>query len=207
MKEKILNQKQKSLWAKLTGVKEVSGFYMAGGTALALQLGHRESVDFDFFSDKSKSTENIIVGLKKLGGLTILDQSNDHLNAILNGVKVSYFHYPYTLIAAAHNHNGMLIADIKDILPMKLIAVSQRGVKKDFIDIFEAINVGWSIEAIFELLPIKFPGVSYSKTHILKGLTFFDDAEADEMPKMFTEASWDDIKRRLRAEVKKIIVR
>ena len=203
MNEKILCKLQKELWAKISGVS--SSFYLAGGTALALHLGHRESIDFDFFIQEEFSPEKLLKKLKKIGVVNVLDQSESHINIIINSVKVSYFHYPYQLIEDCKSYKNINIAQIKDILPMKLIAVSQRSVKKDFIDIYAAIKNGWALDYMFELLSRKFSGISYNHVNILKGLTYFEDAEKDEMPKVLDDIAWEDVKLTLEKEALRIL--
>ena len=97
----------------------------------------------------------------------------------------------------------MLLAALSDIACMKLIAVSQRGTKKDFIDVYELIQSGMNLTSQFDALERKFSSVSYNKLSILKSLTYFVDAENDAMPKMHKPYGWEDVKKELRALSKK----
>ena len=97
----------------------------------------------------------------------------------------------------------MPLAALSDIACMKLIAVSQRGTKKDFIDVYELIQSGMNLTSQFDALERKFSDVSYNKLSILKSLTYFVDAEGDAMPKMLKPYGWDEVKTELRALCKK----
>lgn len=203
MKETILSPAQQRLWAKLSGAKWLDSFYLAGGTALALQLNHRESVDFDFFSASEFNNTFIQKKLSELGKLEILSTLPGTINGILASVKISFFHYPYETLSPPQDFDGLPIASLSDIACMKLIAVSQRGTKKDFIDVYELIQSGMNLSAQFDALERKFSKVAYNKLSILKSLTYFADAESDMMPKMHKSYGWEDVKRELRALSKK----
>ena len=194
----ILPKIQQTLWEKLVGVKLVKEFYLAGGTAAALHLGHRESIDFDFFTEVEFPAGKLLEQLAELGQLSVEQQDSNTLLGTLAGVKVSFFKYPYPLLAETTKLNGIKVAGLSDIVPMKLIAVSQRGTKKDFIDVFYLLEAGWSLEAMFEVVEKKFKGVHYNKLQILKSLTYFEDAERDPEPRMLGEFSWERCKEKIR---------
>ena len=207
MKIETLPKIQRQLWKQLAGIKEVRPFYLAGGTAMALHLGHRESIDFDFFRSDSFNPTQLIQTLSKLGGIRIESESENTLVAFLSNVKVSFFQYPYPLIAPPHTCAGISVADLKDIASMKIIAIAQRGVKKDFIDVHALLAAGWNFEAIFRCVDQKFTDQKYNKMHLLKSLTYFKDAEGDPNPKMLKPVSWEAVKRDLEAAVEKFTLR
>ena len=201
----ILPEIQKKVWAKLAGVELLDNFYLAGGTALAVQLEHRESIDFDFFSANKFNPQKIIHSLSSTGELEINDQSEDTINASFDNVKLSFFHYPYPLIETVISYEGLKIADIKDIIPMKLIAISQRGSKKDFIDIYECFKAGWNLEAMFDAVDEKFKTVKYNKMLLIKSLTYFKDAESESMPIMRRKLDWELLKQEITSLVENYI--
>jgi len=202
MKIKILPKIQRNLWEQLAGVKEIKPFYLAGEAALVLHLGHRESIDFDFFQPDPFHSVQIVQALSTLGALRIESQTEDTLIATLSGVKVSFFQYPHPMIAPLHVCDGISVANLKDIAAMKIIAIAQRGVKKDFMDLHALLNAGWNFEAIFQCVELKYSNQKYNKMHLLKCLTYFEDAEHDPNPKMLMPVSWPTVKRDLQAAVK-----
>ncbi|SHG43589.1 Nucleotidyl transferase AbiEii toxin, Type IV TA system [Thermosyntropha lipolytica DSM 11003] len=182
-------------------VLEEKGFYLAGGTGLALQLGHRLSEDLDFFTTQNFSSSEIISRFKEQE-VKIIDEAPDTLHLLFKNQKISFFYYPYPPLYSFAFFPNCPIANYLDIATMKLIAISQRGAKKDFIDLYFIITKkNLSLSLLFTLLEKKYP-VKYSKLHILRSLTFFEDAEGDPMPLMnrgtkFTplaEEEWELIK-------------
>lgn len=119
---------------KISRVPElVENFYMAGGTALALQLGHRKSFDIDLFSEKNFNVEKYSQVILSLDG-KILREEKGTIDAIIDGVKLTLLYYPYKLLENFHLIEKIKVADVKDIVCMKVVAISQRADKKDFIE-------------------------------------------------------------------------
>lgn len=197
MWHEILTGTQRKLWGKLAGADLIADFYLAGGTAAALRLGHRESVDFDFFTEKEFSIDSIAATITKLSTVTIEQSDTGTLHTIMDSVRTSFLSYHHPLIAPAQNCNGIQIADLYDIIPMKLIATAQRGMRKDFYDIYAFFEAGWSLDAMFEAMERKFVNVHYNRLHILKSLTYFKDADEDEQPRSLTGTKWKEVKERL----------
>lgn len=202
---RVLPKIQRDLWAKLAGADLFKPFYLAGGTALALRLEHRESIDFDFFSLAPFGNEALIGKLRPLGELEVIESSPGTLHVRMLGVKTSFFSYPYPLLYPVDESAGIRIADLGDIAVMKLIAISQRGARKDFIDLHAILRAGWNLQVLFDLLPKKFPGVSYNRLHLLKSLTWFEDAESDPPPRLKAKVSWENVKRELELEARKMV--
>ncbi len=172
----------------------MKNFYLAGGTGLALQIGHRKSIDFDFFSQKSFNTRHFIIQLKKSGDFTLINEDKDTVNGILYETKVSFFLYDYPLLWDRKSFKGIKIADIKEIGLMKFTAIAGRGTKKDFIDLYWIGQNIISLEKLFSFFDKKFDK-TYSLYHILKSLTYFEDAERDKKPKMLKPVEWQEVKR------------
>jgi len=194
MKKKIFPNQQKKAWEKLIGVKELKGFYLAGGTAIALHLGHRESIDFDFFNEHEFKNQTIINALSKNATITDVQASIGTLHGTFEQSRISFLHYPYPMLTKPNVLDGIAVADLRDIVPMKLIAIAQRGAKKDFVDLFALLNNGWNLDAMMQALDQKFTNVNYNKMHILKSLSFFDEADQEPMPKMLIAVDWEEIK-------------
>ncbi len=172
----------------------VSGFCLAGGTALALELGHRISVDLDFFSVNNFSTQKIADKLKTIGHLEISSQDEDTLNGSLDGVKISFFYYPYPFLFPTKKYNDIALADERDIAGMKILAISDRGSKKDFIDLFVLLKI-YSLEDVLKFFNEKYKDYNYNMLHILKSLIYFFDADLDPEPVYINPLNWIEVKK------------
>ncbi|MFH1262857.1 MAG: nucleotidyl transferase AbiEii/AbiGii toxin family protein [Pseudomonadota bacterium] len=192
--------------AKSLGAALGERFYLAGGTAIALQLRHRISLDLDLFSGtnelRDRDRDSILRALRPAGGLEVVENSEGTLNLRIDGAAVSLFHYPYPLVhVVAGKWQGLPVADLRDIGAMKLSAVVGRGSKKDFIDLFFlAKKLG--LRASLETAEGRFrdhPGFTIAA---LKALVYFEDAEKESMPRMRKPADWEEMKRFFRREVR-----
>ena len=205
MNKNILPKVQQKVWNKLTAFDPLKNFYLAGGTAVALRLEHRESIDFDFFTEDDFDSEKIAFSLGKLGKFSAQSIGQGTLLGMLDGVKISFFKLDYGLLGPGDLLDGISVALLQDLAVMKLIAIAQRGTKKDFVDMYEIINSGFTIGAMLELAEKKLGGVNWSKAHYLKSLTYFDDAEEDEMPKMLKTRTWKKIRQFLESTVREYL--
>ena len=203
MYEEILKQKTKLVFSKIAKIKAINSFYLAGGTALALQLGHRESIDLDWFSEKPFSTKDLKKELSKLGSLKIDSEEKDTLNCSLDNVKLSFFEYPYKVLFPFIKYKGTQIADFRDIACMKLDTISSRGSKKDFADLYFLLKK-IPLEDFLKLFNKKYKGIEYNKLHLLKSFVYFKDAEEEPMPKIIKKISWKEIKENISKKVKNI---
>lgn len=171
----------------------VEGFYLAGGTALALQLGHRLSEDFDFFINGDFKHYDIIDRLKVFPDLKILEERRGTLYCIVNNIKLSFISYKYPLLYNTVSYKVKL-ADIRDIALMKITAISGRGSKKDFVDLYFICKEGYSPEFLFSLLEQKFQGVNYNRYHLIKSLAYFEDADKEPELEMLQPVNWHEVK-------------
>lgn len=179
-------------------------FYLAGGTALALQLGHRESADLDFFREHAFDPEHVAADLH-VGTVALAERGT--LRLWLGDVKVECFHYPYPLLAPLRPVPGMpgvLLADTLDIGLMKLAAIGQRGAKKDFIDLYAICRQVYPLAELLRLAPRKF-GSRFEHMHYLKSLTYFDDAEAEPDPAGWGGGRWEQVKAFFRGEARRLV--
>jgi predicted nucleotidyltransferase component of viral defense system len=193
----------------LSGEKwlENSNWYLAGGTALALQSGNRKSVDLDFFTtdkdfDKIELLNHFI---NKSEWETTIDKKNT-IYGVLYGAKVSFIAYPFFVPKLAMNPHGTIsvLAPI-DIAVMKIIAVSQRGRKRDFFDLYWCAKNIESLDSLIRKLKEQYPSVAHDYNHILKSLVYFEDAESDPEPGIYFKASWKEIKVFFEKEIPRII--
>lgn len=156
------------------------GTYMAGGTAVAAYLGHRESLDIDLFTDKEFYCGPIISSLRQKHDVTVTNVAEkDTLIAIVDNIRLSLFSYPYPLIKPLINNPdyNIELASPEDIASMKVVAIAQRGIAKDFVDLHALIVAyGLSLDYLISQVQKKF-GVSEAYSYqIKKSLVYFDDA-------------------------------
>jgi len=202
--EQVLTKKQASVLKLLGPIAKEIGFYLAGGTAAALYLRHRCSVDFDWFTSKKlKDPLNLAESLKTKGlNIKVTEFSPGTLHCTLKAVRVSFFEYTYPLISSLVQCDsfGFMIASLDDIACMKLIAIAQRGSKKDFVDIYAICKKHKPLKELLRLAKKKFDLEDISS--ILFGLTYFEDADRERMPKMLWKADWRNIKSEIKKWVK-----
>lgn len=171
---------------------EMQGLRLVGGTSLALQYGHRQSVDLDFFGKPAVSQEEIITMLGSMGDVRIHNRSTKILQAVLHGVKVDFVDYSlYPWIDNPIHENGLVLASPKDIAALKINAVEGRGTRKDFIDVY-ALLQHFSLSELLDFYSQKYPNFSIFRA--LLSLTYFEDAEQQAMPKMFDTTPWEKMK-------------
>lgn len=180
-------------------------FFLVGGTALALQIGHRISVDIDMFTPYEFSSRKILSEMEKHFAIVNAAAGKNSLSfdgALQDGnneiVKVDLIRYSYPLINPVRTVDDIRLLSVEDIIPMKLSAVAGRGSKKDFYDIFYLLDM-YGLEQMISLFETKFPQTS--KFHILKSLAFFNDAEPEPDPQTIENTDWTTIKDRITAAV------
>jgi len=173
-----------------------TGWYLAGGTALTLNVGIRKSVDLDFFTE-SKNFDNgylLTNFMDNKNWQTDINRKNT-VYGTLFGAKVSFITYPFFIPKQKMIRYGCIkILQPLDIAVMKIIAISQRGRKRDFFDLYWCAKNVESLEKLIKRLKVQYPSVTHDYHHILKGLVFFEDAESDPMPEINFKASWREVK-------------
>jgi hypothetical protein len=181
----------------------LKSFYLSGGTGLSLQIGHRESEDLDFFCSETFNALHLEKEIAALGQLTNTELAAGTLNTYVDGVKLQFLEYQYPLLEPFSNWQGMQLSSILDIACTKLQTVSMRGSKKDFVDLHFLLDI-YSLPELLEKAKSKYSAVDYNQAHILKSLVYFEDADAQPMPRMIKDVNWDVIKSRMITEVKNI---
>ena len=168
-----------------------SSLRLVGGTSLALQIGHRKSVDLDFFGKLNVDGLSLNQHLGDIGELKILKQSENIHIFTLNGIKVDFVNYPYPWIRNPIFLDGITLADIEDIIPMKLSAITNRGTKKDFVDIYYLMKK-YTLSGMLRLYNDKYADGSVFL--VLKSLSYFEDADVDEDPFLVESIEWEAVK-------------
>ena len=180
------------LLKKLAQTSILQDMRLVGGTSLALQYGHRRSVDLDFFGRTTDDADELTEALHdSVGQLTLLSASKKIRVYIINNVKVDIVNYDYPWIDDAVMENGLILASPKDIAAMKVNAIIGRGTKKDFVDIYFLL-CHFSFEQLMQFYLEKYP--DGSEYRALLSMTYFYDADPQPMPYMFDNISWQQIK-------------
>lgn len=178
-------------------------WYLAGGTALALHVGHRKSVDLDFFIKDSRFDNIDLLDRLSLSGKlkTSLSKDNTIFTQLL-GAKISFISYPFFVPKQSLTDYGAVkILQPIDIAVMKIIAVSQRGRKRDFFDLYWCAKNLEPLDETIKRLPEQYPSVAHNYHHILKSMMYFEDAEEDPAPEIFFKASWKEVKDFFKREI------
>lgn len=181
----------------------LQSFYLAGGTGLALHLGHRRSIDLDFFSEQPFDEERLLDRLQMLARVSVVAREHHTLHLHIDGVKVSFLGYPYPVLFPVMSLDGVPVADPRDIACMKISAIAGRGIRRDFVDLF-VVARQHDVGHLLELFQKKYAAVNYNRVHLLKSLTYFDDAEREPQPDLLVPLSWDDVTEFFRREVARL---
>jgi len=195
MFEKAIDSKTRQVLRKIRETQVLENFYLAGGTALSLILGHRKSIDLDFFSSSFPKFEILLAKLKTLNP-KVINQDKGTLDLYIDDVKVSFLEYKYPLVGDFLEFDGVKVASLEDIACMKLSAISSRGSKKDFIDLYFILQK-FSLGELLALFEKKFKGVDYQMSHILKSLVYFEEAEKQPDPEFLVDVDWDEVRKTL----------
>ena len=195
----------------LRAIKLVSGFseikkaYLAGGTALALQLGHRISVDLDFFMQEEFDEAQISSSLSSLPGFTHEGTIKGTVWGRIGQTKFSLFHYSYPLLDQTIAFRGVSLAGLADIAAMKIHALEDGGTKRDFIDVY-FLAQKYTLEEMLDFYQRKYSVLENHLYSILRALDYFEDAELEtQMPRMIVDVNWDDVKGYFRKETLRLI--
>ncbi|MFA6924256.1 MAG: nucleotidyl transferase AbiEii/AbiGii toxin family protein [Bacteroidales bacterium] len=177
----ILDNKRKSILPLFKHFAD-EGFYLAGETGLALQIGHRDSIDFDFFK---KDDYDTVVLIKKLEAvfknhkLSITQQDKNTVScSIDNNIRLSFFSYNYELLKPLIRTGYFAIASIEDIACMKLSAIMSRAVEKDYVDLYFILQK-ISLDDLLDYCKKKYR--SLDEMMILKSLPFFEDVQKEHI--------------------------
>jgi hypothetical protein len=182
----------------------VEPWTLAGGTGLALHLGHRHSEDLGFFREEPFEPDRLAGELSTIGSLSIQSRSDDTLHLVLQGLRISFLRTQAPLLFRGTAYRGLLVADPRDIAAMKAIAIGGRGSRKDFVDLYFFLQAGGSLDGVLSLVRRRFENVDYNEYHLLKSLAYFEDAESEPMPRMVRDVEWEAIKAGIVSEVRRI---
>lgn len=180
MFQEALNEKGKKLFPYL---KNFSDFYLAGGTALALQIGHRISVDFDFFSSE-KITSNLLEKAREVfDGFSVVPSVNnpDELTIFVDGVKITFLHYPFPTLKELVSLEDIKALSVEEIASTKAYTIGRRGSLKDYVDLYYILKEDYAaLPDIIKLAQEKY-GEIFNARLFLEQLIYLDDVENAEI--------------------------
>jgi hypothetical protein len=192
----ILSDAQENLLYLLSKVLSNTDFYLAGGTALALHIGHRPSLDFDWFISRIGDPEDLYKILKASNiSYSVLTTSFETIYLNINSIQVSFIGYDYPMLKPPDiisSKYPFQIAGLDDIACMKLSAIASRGSRKDFVDLYFLVNEFRSLEEYLRLFMRKYKNNDLG--YIIKSLVYFKDAEAEPELKVIKPLDWEKLK-------------
>jgi len=179
-------------------INEFNGLRLVGGTALALQIGHRKSIDLDLFGQVEMEELPVKELFEDFTSVETIKKSANINIFEINGVKVDFVNYTYPWLQDEVRIDGIRLAQIQDIAAMKLAAITGRGSKKDFVDLYFLLKIMKLVDIISFYNQKYFDASTYLA---MKSLTYFDDADQDMELDMLIETDWEEVKKTIREEV------
>jgi hypothetical protein len=202
----ILTEQQQEVLRRLGPVATEKGFYLAGGTSIALLLGHRQSDDFDWFLESDIPDPLSLARDIQDAGIPFVTGhiARGTLYGTIHGVRVSFMEFRYRLLDSfvPWPDFGCRLAGFKDLACMKLSAIAQRGARKDFVDLYALLREGLSLTDMLGWYQEKFNVREVG--HVLYSLAYFADAEAEPMPRMIWNADWRQVKQTLQEAARQL---
>lgn len=177
------------------------GSYLGGGTAIALQIGHRKSLDLDFFTQTQFNEAQWQQKLEEEVGFDLIQKDWQTLVGSVQDIKFSLFYYKHALIGETKDFYNIKLASLEDLSAMKLDTVISRGTRRDLIDIY-FLAQKFSLSSMFEFYDRKFGNFKDREIMIKKALIYFEDAEKDETPDMLIPFDWNELITFFKKEIK-----
>jgi hypothetical protein len=190
------------LLKSLLNAKAFKELRLVGGAALAMQIGHRKSIDLDLFGKMDADEFEIKKQLNQIGSLQWIKRTININILLINNIKVDLVNYPYPWISQMGNVEGIRLASVEDIGAMKLAAITGRGTKKDFIDLYFLLKK-FSMTDLVSFYRQKY--ADGSTFMVLKSLAYFGDADLDESPVMLKMIEWESVKDSIKGSVENYV--
>ena len=205
-----LPEAQRRALDRLKSVPRMADFYLAGGTAVAVHLGHRLSLDLDFFSVRPDADLDAVRDSVRhaFAEASTVAQTDTAVQLLCDGAPIDLVRYPYPpLRAIEQTADGVAVASLLDLAAMKLGALSRRGLRRDFWDLAEIVRRGGvSLEEACRAYRERYGVAEADLYHVLRSLAWFEDAERDPVyPAGLTEAGWRDIQAFFLREAPKLL--
>lgn len=181
---------------------ELAPFALTGGTALALRFGHRQSVDLDFFTPEPFNSGALAESLQQVFALSDVRPGTSGLNLMIEDVKVDFVTYRYPLLEPFETIEGVRLYSLNDNIGMKLSAMTNRGAKKDFFDVYQLIEQ-LGLPALLEIYRAKY--ANHDLGMVLRSLVYFDDAELQRDPISLNNTDWSTVQASITRAVKELL--
>jgi hypothetical protein len=182
-------------------------FYLAGGTALALQLGHRISTDLDWFTTNRRlvapEREQIRLALRAPGQFHVASEQDGMLFTQLFGTDVSFVHQPHALLEPTIDYQGVQLASPTDIGLMKIAEINSRGTRRDFVDVY-CLRETVTLDRLLELSTVKYSDRPSFLAIAIRALAYFEDAEQQPMPRLLWPVRWNDVREYCETSVRRV---
>jgi hypothetical protein len=204
-----LSDQQRRALDRLSGLPVLRDFYLAGGSALAIQFAHRRSADLDFFSRAPVADLEVVKGAVAtvFDHVVVRAETDAALHLVCDGLPIDFVRYPYPPLDGTTEMNGVAMASARDLAVMKLSAISRRGLRRYFWDLYEVLRrTTLTLRACGEAYVQRFGVREADLYHVLRGLTYFDDAEKDPVfPPGLDAKTWTAIQEFFRGEAPKLV--
>lgn len=188
----------------VANIPEIKNAYLAGGTALALQIGHRVSVDLDFFTKEEFSETELSAKLVTLPKFVQEGTEKWTVWGKISQTRFSMFYYEYPLLEQTKIFEGIQLASLADIAAMKIHAIDRRGTRRDFIDVY-FLSKQYTLAKMLDFYQRKYTVGEDHLYSIFRSLDYFEDAEQEnQMPNMILEADWEKVKEYFRNEIRRL---
>lgn len=188
----------------VSNVPEIKKAYLAGGTALALQLGHRISVDLDFFTQQEFNETELSAKFASLPEFVQDGTAQWTVWGKIGQTKFSMFYYKYPLLEKTLSFEGIQLVSLADIAAMKIHAIEDRGTRRDFVDVY-FLSKKYALEDMLGFYQKKYAVLEDHLYSILRSLDYFEDAEKEsQMPRMITSVNWEEVKEYFRKETHRL---
>jgi len=185
------------LISQLQSKDYLHGFHLVGGTAIALMLGHRKSIDIDLFSDFSFDTAQLLENISADFDFNLFFSSKNTLKGSIVQIQIDILAHRYPLISKPVTQENMTMLSLPDIIAMKLNAIATSGQRvKDFIDVYYLLDK-YSISDMVDFYKTKYS--QYNEVNILKSLVYFDDVDLSDWPQIIAdpELEWNKVRQGL----------
>ncbi len=178
-------------------------FYLVGGTSLSLQIGHRISIDLDMFTSTDFDPKELKMTLEDdFPNFRVELERPNTLITTINDVKVDFIRFKYGFAHPIVQFDEIRLVNISDIAPMKLDAISGRGKKKDFFDLYFLLE-HFSLKEMLDLYQLKYPNVSIF--HVIKSMNYFEEAENELNPIILDKKiTWNKVKKTIMKEIQRL---
>jgi hypothetical protein len=181
----------------------LKGFNLVGGTALSLQIGHRKSIDLDLFASEDFDTAELKSQLDSdFEHFQAMLERNNTLITTIDGVKVDFIRFKYGFAYPVLLEKNIRLAHINDIAPMKLDAITGRGKKKDFFDLYFLLQL-FTLPQLLTFYQAKYQHTTLF--HVIRSINYFEEAEEEADPMVFDKkVTWATVKKTIVNEIRKL---